>query len=142
MYFLRFLFKYRVEHLVKPMGTTENPSTYSVDSSRFGREFGSLHVTNAISPREMIAIGVSDANASALLWAARFLGDVVTNPVTIPHPNGLSVVSVVVLPDFFFIGWHPGNAGHQQHQKGPANSKWFCRHGEMNYNNFVLLKCT
>jgi hypothetical protein len=49
------------------MGTTENPSTYSVDSSRFGREFGSLHVTNAISPREMIAIRVSDANASALV---------------------------------------------------------------------------
>jgi hypothetical protein len=86
------------------MCTTQDPSTNTIDSSIFGWEFGSLHVTNAIGPCKMVAIGVSNADASALVCGAWLLGDVVINPVTVPHPNSLPVVTIIVLTDLIFFG--------------------------------------
>ncbi|KAK4015959.1 hypothetical protein OUZ56_030924 [Daphnia magna] len=41
----------------------------------------------------MVALRIGDADAAALLSGARLLCDVVTLPVTVPHPNNLAVVS-------------------------------------------------
>jgi hypothetical protein len=51
----------------------------------------------------MVAIGISNADASALVCGAWLLGDVVINPVTVPHPNSLHVVTIIVLTDLIFF---------------------------------------
>jgi hypothetical protein len=52
----------------------------------------------------MVAIGISNADASALVCGAGLLGDVVINPVTVPHPNSLPVITIIVLTDLIFFG--------------------------------------